>query len=266
MGVLSSPSLSRYLLLTSLCLSLLFILLTIALTRDGRVLSFTHFYTDAPGGSLSYSLGYTTITECWASTINPALDQCNPQSLQSYDAALGGVCHRGGVGLIALYALTLVLLLTTATLTALTPHLSSLCTPTTPHHPLLSLTNLTSLLCLISSAFSIAPLAVWYSSCQATLSNAFVTYADDPSHTHWPILGLRIGGGMALATLAIALTACSLALAVYCSVTEYRARRDGSAVAFVRDEELLSTGKWGRLKEEQHATIAVSTSSHGMQL
>ena len=259
MGLRSSPTLPRYLLLSSLLLSLLFVCLILALTRDGSLLSLTTFSTGAAYGSMTYSLGYSLISECWTSAVNPLSNECKFQSLQEYDVALGGVCHRGGVGLIAMYSLSLPLLLVLIAVTACASRLSS--AGSTKCHPLLSLSNLSSLLSLVLLTFAIVPIAVWYSSCQATLSNSHVTYADDPS-TKWPIDGLRVGSGMGLAIVAAVLALATVCLSAWRSIREYREAKNTTAAVVGIGEELLPTfsaSKWGKAREDSASTAITNT-------
>ena len=262
MGCLAN--LPQYLLTLALLASIILISALLALSPSGRSLPFTTFTTDAPTGHLTYQLGYQNILECWTSRVSVEHDSCSLQSLADYDRNLGGVCQRGGTGMIASYSLAMAGMVLTAGLA-----LWSYASPSIFAHSkagvcrkMFSVASIVFLLSVLTFFLTLLPLTFWYSNCHSRLAHTTVTYTNDASATHYPVLDLAVGPGIGV-TLAAALV--QLVGMVGAGWMAVRSWRDAGVVRPVYDagQSMIQVGGkgWGKLKEVEMDKITITMSS-----
>jgi hypothetical protein len=196
-----------YFLVASFAVSVSLIIALLAATHSGDVLAWTEFWTKRGEGVMTYSLGYRVITECWIMDNQPEANQCVTQSIQDYDRALNGVCHKGGTGVIVSYTFTMLLsFIATAVLLSGKGYTKKL----------INNANIVTLLTLTSLALAIVPIGVWYADCQSTLSGATVSYGKNGNK--YPINDLHAGGGIGLSATIIAAYAIAAIVSIWRSV------------------------------------------------
>lgn len=257
-------NLPQYLLTLSLLISLILLSTLLALSPDGRSLSFTTFYTDAPNGRLHYSLGYLHINECWSSNIDDKYNSCTLQSLAEYDKNIGGVCQRGGTGMIVSYSLAMAGILLTAGLAFwswASPSIFAF-SKVSRCRKLFSIASIVFQLSIVTFFLTLLPLTFWYANCHSTLHNSSVTYTSDADKTHWPVSDVKVSTGIGM-TIAAALV--QLIGVVAGGLQAVREWRDAGVVRPVHNagEAMIDMdGKgWGKLKEVELDRITVFTSA-----
>ena len=263
MGLLTN--LPQYLLTLSLLVSLILLSTLLALSPDGRSLSFTTFYTDAPNGRLHYSLGYVNINECWKSHVSVEYDSCTLQSLAEYDQNIGGICQRGGTGMIVSYSLAMAGILLTAGLALWSWASSSIFafSKVSVCRKLFSIASIVFALSLVTCLLTLLPLTFWYANCHSTLSGSAVTYLSDADKKHWPVTDVKVSTGIGMTLAAALVQLVGVAAAGWQAVREWR---DAGVVRAVHaSEAMIDTGMdskgWGKLKEVELDRITVFTAA-----
>ena len=257
--------LPQYLLTVALLASLVLLSSLLALSPDGRTLSFTTFYTDAPNGRLHYSLGYKHINECWQSHVSADDNSCALQSLADYDRNIGGVCARGGTGMIVSYSLAMAGIILTAGLAFwswASPSIFAF-SKVSRCRKLFSIASIVFQLSLVTFFLTLLPLPFWYANCHSTLAASHVTYVSDPEHVQWPVSDIQVGSGIGMTVAAALVQLIGLVAGGWQAVREWR---NAGVVRPVNDagEAMIDMdGKgWGKLKEVElnHITVVTQAS------
>lgn len=207
MSALNTEKFRSYFLVSAFAVSVCLIIAVLAATHSGDVLAWTEFWTFTSGGVMSYSLGYRVITECWVSNDSPELNKCFTQSLQDYDRSLNGICHKGGIGVIASYTIAMILTFITAGILLSGKGYTT---------KIVNNANIVTLLTLTSLALSIVPVGTWYSDCQSTLSGATVSYG--PNSPKYSINDIQAGAGIGLGATIIAIYVIASIVSIWRSV------------------------------------------------
>ena len=262
MGLLRN--LPQYLLTLSLLISLILLATLLALSPDGRSLSFTTFYTDAPDGRLHYYLGYVHINECWTSHVSAEYNSCTLQSLADYDKNLGGVCERGGTGMIVSYSLAMAGIILTAGLAFwswASPSIFAF-SKVSVCRKLFSIASIVFLLSVVTCFLTLLPLTFWYANCHSTLAHSTVTYMSDPNKTHWPVNDVKVSSGIGMTIAAALVQLIGVVAGGWQAVREWRDAGVVRPVHNAQEAMIDMDGKgWGKLKEVELDRITVFTSS-----
>lgn len=207
MSPINTEKFRSYFLVATFAVAVSTIIAILAATHSGDVLAWTEFWTFTSAGVMSYSLGYRVITECYVSNNNPELDHCTTQSIQAYDKALNGICHKGGIGVIVAYSFTMLLsFIATGVLLSGKGYSKKI----------INNANIVTLLTLVSLALSIVPVGTWYSDCQSTLSGSTVSYGKDPAK--YTINDIQAGAGIGLGATIMAVYLIASVVSIWRSV------------------------------------------------
>lgn len=247
-----------YFLVSAFAVAVSLIISILATTHSGDVLAWTEFWTFTANGVMSYSLGYRVITHCYTSNTDPSQDRCLTQSLENYDQAINGVCHKGGIGVIVAYSFTMI-----ASFIAMAVLLSG----KGYSGKIVNNANIVTLLTVIALGLSIVPVGTWYANCQTVLSGATVIYR--PSPVAYSINDIQAGAGIGLGATIIAAYTIALIISIWRSVTGcvdntasiYNTALIGSNSAYSSDKFNGSKMPWNQQQSNPTNNFSISVHS-----